>query len=140
MQHHFSIALFCMLVARSAAFGALRAKNKAKLDINQKAYVEGQPVLGDGAGEGALNVCRAFAEYMVNNLAKPEVKVCGTGIMMTIYLLGRCGEGSLNSADLAYTWEVGACDTGMSPKTCEAFDALIDPRMGAAQSYKIEQC
>merc|ERR1719164_428169 len=108
---------------------AFSLRNKQKLDINQVAYVEGQPVLGSGAGEGALNTCRAFAEYMVNNPAKPEVKVCGTGIKMTVYLLGRCGEGSLNSADMAHQWEVGACDSGMSPKTCEGFGPDIDPRM-----------
>merc|ERR1719326_2366750 len=98
------------------------------------------PVLGGDVGEGALNVCKAFPDYMVNNPAKPEVKVCGTGIMMTVYLLGRCGEGSLNSADMAHTWEIGCCDAGLHPKTCEGFDAVTDPRMGAAQSYKITQC
>merc|ERR1719324_1528304 len=121
-----------MLAVPSAA-SALRTKHKAKLDINQKAYVEGQPVLGDSAGEGALNVCRSFAEYMVSNPAKPEVKVCGTGIKMTVYLLGRCGEGSLNSAQMAHQWEVGACDTGLHPTTCEEFGADMDPRIGAPQ-------
>merc|ERR1719453_1108607 len=138
-MHHLSIAILGMLVAHNLA-ATLKAKNKAKLDINQKAYVEGQPVLGDGTGEGALNVCRSFAEYMVTNPSKPEVKVCGTGIKMTVYLLGRCGEGSLNSANMAHQWEVGACDSGLNPKTCEGFGPDIDPRMGASQSYKITQC
>merc|ERR1719172_79414 len=34
---------------------------KTKLDINQKAYIEGQAVLGDGAGQGNLNVCMELA-------------------------------------------------------------------------------
>merc|ERR1719473_1470479 len=133
------VALVLSAALESTAF-QLKGKAKNKLDINQIAYVEGQPVLGAGTGNGALNVCREFADYMVDNLAKPMVKVCGTGITMTIYLLGRCGEGSLNSADLAYTWEVGACDTGLPPSTCEGFGPDMDPRAGAAQSYKIEQC
>merc|ERR1719159_341750 len=133
-----TLALFTIFIGRAEA--GLRSKAKHKLDINQIAYVEGQPVLGGAAGEGALNVCREFAEYMVNNPAKPEVKVCGTGIKMTVYLLGRCGVGSLNSADMAHQWEIGACDSGMSPKTCEGFGPDIDPRMGASQSYKITQC
>merc|ERR1719428_1868729 len=132
--------LFAAFVAQSAGAATLRAKHKAKLDINQVAYVEGQPVLGASVGDGSLNNCKNFPDYMVNNPAKPEVKVCGTGILMTVYLLGRCGEGSLNSADLAHTWEIGACDAGLNPKTCEGFDPTIDPRMGASQSYKITQC
>merc|ERR1719420_1717135 len=101
------VVMLLLLVAAEGAKLNIKNKDKQKLDINQKAYVEGQPVLGDDVGDGALNVCRAFPEYMVNNPEKPEVKVCGTGIMMTVYLLGRCGEGSMNSADLAHTWEIG---------------------------------
>merc|ERR1719389_724454 len=101
--------LLLTIVCQASALGL---KSKNKLDINQIAYVEGQPVLGGAAGEGALNVCRDFAEYMVTNPSKPEVKVCGTGIKMTVFLLGRCGEGSLNSANMAHQWEIGACDSG----------------------------
>merc|ERR1719463_880684 len=36
-----------------------------------------------------------LADHFVVNPAAPEVKVCGTGIKMTVYLLGRCGQGSL---------------------------------------------
>merc|ERR1719478_1729828 len=91
------------------AFALVR---KTKLDINQKAYIEGQAVLGDGAGQGNLNVCMGLAEHFVTVLSKPAVKVCGTGIKMTVYLLGRCGEGSLTGAHLAHTWTVGTCITG----------------------------
>merc|ERR1719164_328641 len=113
---------------------------KAKLDINQKAYIEGQAVLGDGAGQGNLNVCMGLAEHFVTVLSKPAVKVCGTGIKMTVYLLGRCGEGSLTGAHLAHTWDIGACDTGLPPSTCKSFSPADDKRMGTAQSYKITQC
>ena len=78
-----------------------------KLDINQKAYIEGSAVLGDGAGQGNLNVCMELADHFVKNPMAPEVKVCGTGIKMTVFLLGRCGKGSVNSANLAHTWDIG---------------------------------
>merc|ERR1719174_1532266 len=65
-------------------------KRKSKLDINQKVYVENAPVLGDGAGEGALNVCKEFTDAHVANTAAPTVKVCGTGIKATVFLRGRC--------------------------------------------------
>merc|ERR1719172_119866 len=90
-----------------------------RLDINQKAYIEGEAVLGDGAGQGNLNVCMNLADHFVNNPAAPDAKVCGTGIKMTVYLLGRCGEGSLTAAKMAHTWEIGACDTGLPPSTCK---------------------
>jgi len=108
--------------------------NKAKLDINQKVYIEGQPVLGDGAGEGALNECRAFAPQHVNNPDRPAVKVCGTGIKATFFLRGRCAEYYQHSVTL------GACDTGANPATCETFSPADDARFGHYQSYKIEPC
>merc|ERR1719379_2573288 len=114
--------------------------SKSKLDINQKAYIEGQAVLGDGAGQGNLNVCMGLAEHFISVASKPAVKVCGNGIKMTVYLLGRCGEGSLTGAHLAHTWVVGACDTGAASSTCASFAPSDDQRMGAAQSYKITQC
>merc|ERR1719152_726758 len=54
-------------------------RRKSKLDINQKVYIENAPVLGDGAGDGALNKCRAFTAAHVANEAAPNFKVCGTG-------------------------------------------------------------
>merc|ERR550514_249681 len=88
---------------------------KTKLDINQKAYIENAAVLGDGAGQGNLNVCMELADHFVANPNAPNVKVCGTGIKMTVFLPGRCGEGSLTAAKMAHTWDVGACDTGAPP-------------------------
>ena len=67
-------------------------KATALLDINQIVYIENSPVLGGGAGEGALNNCQAFAAAHVANPATPEVKVCGTGIKATFFLRGRCQE------------------------------------------------
>merc|ERR1719214_42778 len=128
--------VFAALLSCSSA----RLAQKTKLDINQKAYIEGQAVLGDGAGQGNLNVCMGLADHLVSNPAAPVVKVCGTGIKLTVFLLGRCGEGSLTGAHLAHTWVVGACDTGAPPSTCASFSPADDQRMGASQSYKITQC
>merc|ERR1719324_1056011 len=130
-----ALVIFAALVSASSA-----ALVKAKLDINQKAYIEGQAVLGDGAGQGALNTCMELADAFVANPNAPEVKVCGTGIKMTVYLLGRCGEGSLTAAKMAHTWEVGTCDTGAPPSSCAAYGPSKDKRMGVSQSYKITQC
>jgi len=113
---------------------------KARLDINQKAYIEGQPVLGDGAGQGNLNKCMELADAFVKNPMAPDVKVCGTGIKLTVFLLGRCGEGSVNSANLAHTWDIGACDSGLAPSVCKEKSPSQDKRMGVSQSYKVTQC
>merc|ERR1719487_1412648 len=128
------MVLFACLTACSSA----ALTKKAKLDINQKVYVEGQAVLGDGAGQGNLNVCMNLADHFVNNPNAPNVKVCGTGIKMTVFLLGRCGEGSLTAAHLAHTWVCGDCDTGAPPSTCKSLGPSTDKRMGVSQSYKIE--
>ena len=129
------------LILASLLCGASAALvRKNKLDINQKAYIEGAAVLGDGAGQGNLNVCMELADHFVANPNAPEVKVCGTGIKMTVYLLGRCGQGSLTAAKMAHTWDVGACDTGAPASTCASYGPSSDQRMGAAQSYKITQC
>ena len=120
------------LVASASALNLVKnnatmIKNNATmaLDINQIAYVEGQPVLGSGTGAGSLNQCRAFPDYMVSDPRKPEVKVCGTGIKMTVFLLGRCGQMStgraLPSSGMAKQWVVGACDKGLDAKTCKSF-------------------
>ena len=37
-------------------------------------YIESQPVLGDGAGEGNLNKCTPLARQFVENPSAPEVK------------------------------------------------------------------
>ena len=125
-----SAVILASLVACSSA----ALVRKTKLDINQKAYIEGQAVLGDGAGQGNLNVCMELADHFVNNPNAPTVKVCGTGIKATFYLRNRCEEYYEHSR------EIGKCDTGMPSDTCDAFSPADDPRFGAYQSYKIEQC
>mmetsp|Transcript_80764 Transcript_80764/g.147694 ORF Transcript_80764/g.147694 Transcript_80764/m.147694 type:complete len:131 (+) Transcript_80764:85-477(+) len=105
-----------------------------KLDINQKVYIEGQPVLGDGAGEGALNQCSTFAAQHVDDPMKPEVKVCGTGIKMTVFLRGRC------TGYYDHSVVVGKCDSTMPASTCDTYSPGTNAEFGAYQSYMIEQC
>lgn len=124
--------LFAMFAGVNASL--LKTFEKAKLDINQKVYIENQPVLGDGAGEGALNQCRAFAPQHVANPDAPAVKVCGTGIKATFFLRGRCAEYYQHSVTL------GKCDTGAAPDTCESFSPTDNAAFGHYQSYKIEPC
>jgi len=109
-------------------------KRKSKLDINQKVYVENSPVLGDGAGEAALNQCSAFATQHVENPDAPNFKVCGTGIKATVFLRGRC------ESYYEHQQVVGKCDTGMPSTTCDSFAPSMDAAFGHYQSYKIEQC
>ena len=45
--------LFLLALVAGAEASLLKTFAKNKLDINQKVYIENQPVLGDGAGEGA---------------------------------------------------------------------------------------
>ena len=105
-----------------------------KLDINQMVYIENAPVLGAGAGEAALNQCQAFAAQHVSNPAAPAVKVCGTGIKMTAFLLGRC------EAYYEHSRQIGKCDKGAPPSTCDSMSPEEDSRFGHYQSYMIEQC
>ncbi len=67
---------FALLFACSSA----ALVKKTKLDVNQKAYIQGSAVLGDGAGQGNLNTCMELADHFVADPNAPEVKVCGTGI------------------------------------------------------------
>ena len=125
-------AVLAIVLATTAA--GTKFAGSAKLDINQKVYIENQPVLGDGAGEGALNQCRGFAPQHVSNPAAPAVRVCGTGIKMTAFLLAEC------KGYYEHSVQIGKCDTGMPASTCDSFAPSNDPRFGHYQSYKIEQC
>jgi hypothetical protein len=109
-------------------------KRKSKLDINQKVYIENAPVLGDGQGDGALNNCRSFTDAHVANPAAPVVKVCGTGIKATVFLRGRC-EGYYE-----HSVQVGKCNTGAGPSTCDVYSPADKAAFGHYQSYLIEQC
>merc|ERR1719355_568061 len=122
--------LVCVaLFAGSAAGTSLK---RHRLDINQKVYIENAPVLGDGAGEDALNECTGFADAHVSNADAPKVKVCGTGIKMTVFMRGRCEE------YYEHTQVVGKCDTGMPASTCDTYSPDVNAEFGAYQSYKIE--
>jgi hypothetical protein len=107
---------------------------QSKLDINQKVYIEGEPILGDGVGQGALNKCRGFAPQHVTSPDKPSVKVCGTGIKMTAYLMGAC------KGYYKHSRTIGKCQASMSPDTCDSYSPAQDATFGAYQSYKIEPC
>merc|ERR1719364_36193 len=115
-----------MLLAATAS-GTI-VKRAAKLDINQKVYVGGAPVVGDGAGESALGICQSFVSEA------PPVKVCGTGIKATVFMRGRC--------ESYYTHQkvVGKCDTGMPSSTCDSWSPADQETFSAYQSYLIEQC
>jgi len=126
--------IFVFASSVAVASATFLNSKRQRLDINQKVYIENQPVLGDGAGEGALNQCRAFAPQFVANPDAPAVKVCGTGIKATFYLRGRCEQYHHHQVTL------GKCDTGASPDTCESFSPSDDPNFGHYQSYKIEPC
>jgi len=104
------------------------------LDINQKVYIAGNSVLGDGAGYAALHQCQAFAASHVVDPAAPAVKVCGTGIKVTIFLRGRC-EGYYEHSHV-----VGKCDYGGAADTCDSISPAQNPNFGHYQSYLIEPC
>merc|ERR1719409_1506722 len=110
----FSHLLVCTLIT-AASCSSLKFTAQQKLDINQKVYIENQPVLGDGAGEGALNECRGFAAQHVSNPAAPNIRVCGTGIKMTAFLLAEC------KGYYEHSVQIGKCDTGMPASTCDSF-------------------
>lgn len=127
-------SVFFGLLACVAAKPLVLSQESAKLDINQKVYIENQPVLGDGAGEGSLNQCLNFAPQFVANPDAPKVRVCGTGIKFTGYLRGRCAKYHANQK------EIGSCDTSKAPDSCEEWSPADDANFGHYQSYKIEQC
>jgi len=75
---------------RASANSTLKKKaGKARLDLPGMVWVEDVPVL---RGADVIDQCTDFADSIVNDLQRPAVKVCGTGIRLTAYLLGRCAE------------------------------------------------
>merc|ERR1719333_1452167 len=138
------LALALATAASGLSLSKTNVNEGVALTNTFKVYVEGQPVLGDGAGTGALKKCNAFPDFMVAHPMKPGVKVCGTGIKMTVFLLGRCGKQStgrdLATAGMAPKWTIGACDKGLDANTCKTFSPKMEKAFGAAQSYMIEQC
>jgi len=139
----FAIGLGALAASSADAFNVVKkgkGKGKMELDMFQKVYIEGEPVLGDGVGFDELGVCKDLLDRVVAHPNQPIVKVCGTHIKITMYLLGRCGGGALSAADMAHTWDIGACDTTLPPETCQEFSPVADKRFGAVQSYTISQC
>mmetsp|Transcript_36416 Transcript_36416/g.71998 ORF Transcript_36416/g.71998 Transcript_36416/m.71998 type:complete len:130 (+) Transcript_36416:72-461(+) len=125
-------ALLVLALATSPA--AVLVNSSSKLDINQKVYIENAPVLGDSAGETNLGGCHPFAPDHVANSDGPAVKVCGTGITMTIYLRNRC------EPYFDHSREIGKCDKGAAASTCDTLTPAEDKEMSAYQSYRIVQC
>lgn len=104
---------------------AVLNKSKLDIDLNQKVYFDFedgsgfQPVLGAGAGTNRLNVCIAMPDFAVANSNIPKVKVCGTGIKVTLYIMGRCGSTFWDSSGFLGPWTVGSCDKGARPDLCQ---------------------
>jgi len=114
------LIVIALVLPIAVSGSGLKFAAQAKLDINQKVYIEGSPVLGDGAGDGALNKCRAFAPQHVSKPA--EVKVCGTGIKMTAYLLGECKDSRTPDLDVrTYSKQIGKCDSKQDASTCVTY-------------------
>jgi len=104
------------------------------IDINQKVYINEQPVLGDSAGDGALGVCNELSSKIVSDPSSPVVKVSGTGIKATFYLRSRCQSYSDHQKI------IGSCNAGAPPTSVDSFSPALDPRFGTYQSYRIEEC
>eukprot|EP00747_Dinoflagellata_sp_TGD_P157806 gnl/TRDRNA2_/TRDRNA2_177770_c0_seq5.p1 gnl/TRDRNA2_/TRDRNA2_177770_c0~~gnl/TRDRNA2_/TRDRNA2_177770_c0_seq5.p1 ORF type:complete len:136 (+),score=27.58 gnl/TRDRNA2_/TRDRNA2_177770_c0_seq5:84-491(+) len=135
MQSSMRVLLLAVLAASAVEAGRISLKRqRLSIDNNQRVYIESQPVLGDGAGDGALDTCRALAPQHVADPASPSVKVCGTNIKATFYLMNRC------QGYYEHSKTLGKCDTGMPPSTCDSYSPAEDPRFGHYQSYKIEPC
>eukprot|EP00747_Dinoflagellata_sp_TGD_P170471 gnl/TRDRNA2_/TRDRNA2_202122_c0_seq1.p1 gnl/TRDRNA2_/TRDRNA2_202122_c0~~gnl/TRDRNA2_/TRDRNA2_202122_c0_seq1.p1 ORF type:complete len:165 (-),score=29.19 gnl/TRDRNA2_/TRDRNA2_202122_c0_seq1:163-657(-) len=117
-----------------AALLAWCSRERLRLDPDQKVYVENQPVLGDGAGEGALDQCRSIAPDLADKPDAPNVKVCGTNITATFFLMKECKPYYKHSKTL------GSCNASMPANTCESWGPSDDPRFGNYQSYRIELC
>eukprot|EP00747_Dinoflagellata_sp_TGD_P157801 gnl/TRDRNA2_/TRDRNA2_177770_c0_seq11.p2 gnl/TRDRNA2_/TRDRNA2_177770_c0~~gnl/TRDRNA2_/TRDRNA2_177770_c0_seq11.p2 ORF type:complete len:138 (+),score=29.91 gnl/TRDRNA2_/TRDRNA2_177770_c0_seq11:84-497(+) len=135
MQSSMRVLLLAVLAASAVEAGRISLKRqRLSIDNNQRVYIESQPVLGDGAGDGALDTCRALAPQHVADPASPSVKVCGTNIKATFYLMNRC------QGYYEHSKTLGKCDTGMPPSTCDSYSPAEDPRFGHYQSYFVEPC
>eukprot|EP00747_Dinoflagellata_sp_TGD_P150589 gnl/TRDRNA2_/TRDRNA2_177131_c0_seq14.p2 gnl/TRDRNA2_/TRDRNA2_177131_c0~~gnl/TRDRNA2_/TRDRNA2_177131_c0_seq14.p2 ORF type:complete len:134 (+),score=31.53 gnl/TRDRNA2_/TRDRNA2_177131_c0_seq14:68-469(+) len=133
MQSMRTVLLAVLLVS---AMGSRIKSRRQRLnaDINQKVYIDGNPVFGDGAGESGLNQCQSFAPSQVSDPNKPAVKVCGTSIKATVYLRNNC-EGYYD-----HQKTVGSCDTSLPPTSCQSMSPAQDEEFSTYQSYKIEPC
>jgi len=109
-------------------------KLASKLDINQKVTIDGVEIVGPSSGDAALNECRSFDANTVNDVARPSITVCGTGIQIKVNLLNRCKD------YWTYDHTVGSCDTGASGTSCVTSSPSTVTWLQTAQSYMISQC
>lgn len=109
-------------------------KRRLRLDGDQKVFIENQAILGDGAGDGALGMCRPLSPQHFSNPSAPTVRVCGTGVKATFFLRARC------AGYYQHARQLGRCDRGLPPNICHTFSPAQDSRFGHYQSYLIEEC
>eukprot|EP00747_Dinoflagellata_sp_TGD_P157810 gnl/TRDRNA2_/TRDRNA2_177770_c0_seq9.p1 gnl/TRDRNA2_/TRDRNA2_177770_c0~~gnl/TRDRNA2_/TRDRNA2_177770_c0_seq9.p1 ORF type:complete len:134 (+),score=25.73 gnl/TRDRNA2_/TRDRNA2_177770_c0_seq9:84-485(+) len=126
--------LLAVLVVSAVGGRIATQRQRLTLDNNQKVYIENQPVLGAGAGDGALNQCRSIAPQHVANPDAPAVKVCGTNIKATFYLRAQC------KSYYEHQKTVGSCDESMPDNSCESWSPSDDQKFGAYQSYIVQTC
>lgn len=98
-----------------------------------KVYIGSSLVVGDGAGDGVLNLCHPFSTHKGSQtLGDRTLKVCGTGIKVTLSFRTNCE----TECDMV----LGACDTSLPSNTCEQIDADKLSWIEHAHSFKIESC
>jgi len=122
-----------------ALFGAVAAfevAQKAKLDPNQKVFINGNPVLEGVTNESAYNQCSTFSEAVQMSNQQPVIKVCGNQIKLTAHMLNRCEDHTHSNGQI----QVGKCDTGAGPNDCHEVSPETHESISAFQSYKIESC
>merc|ERR1719296_503304 len=107
---------------------------KHLVPYTQTVTIDGAEVFGGNGNDGQLNQCVAFASGTVNDAARPNIKVCGTGIQVQVNLMNRCKD------YWTYQHTVGDCNSGQSSTTCVEASPATVTWLQTAQSYKITQC
>jgi len=115
-------------------------KHKLKYDPNQKAYIDGKAVAGDGKGFQIMtyDFCRLFRPAKPDPAFKTSrvVKVCGNRIQFFAFTRPDCNDGqTLGTTQARLRTMVGTCGVGGLPETnCET-KTIAD-----ASGYKIVSC
>ena len=113
--------------------------------VTQTVNIEGNPVC-DQTSCAALNKCTAFASQHVSSPTAPTVEICGTGLKVTMYLLGPPAAHHNNDECRQYyehQHTIDSCSAGSevgSSTSCKSYGPADDPRIAAYQAYIIEQC
>lgn len=128
-------ALLCAVAGVNAASLNSVFRNKSKIDINQKVTVGGRLVF-DQKSADVLGQCRGFGH---GNVGQDEVKVCGTGIKVTVHMRG-CLMSPNESQKTDIDVVVGSCDSGKAVDSCESVSPSTNAKLTAYQSYTVEQC